>query len=274
MVDRDHRIPSDAVVQGSPHTSGGKVSEDGGTTTVMWKKNAPMDASGDHGREEKPVSPLNDSSAEQLGDEKKGERERSAVPPPKPKKESSAFSPRLPVGKMKWSQSKEQEPNSGGSPQPDGESRFGTGDIPEEGKADRKSASGKETAPPEKGRRTGRSEKESPEPPRKKKIPVGVLKWRKDEETDGAEKGNFPGNAKLFRLPDFLPGRGEEKPGEELTNAQRRLRKAVKILWIPSLLFGSLLIGLIIGYAGLGDQSPLEVFDLDLWRHIYQLVYG
>jgi len=41
MVDRDHRIPSDAVVQESSHTAGGKVSEDGGTTTVMWKKNHP-----------------------------------------------------------------------------------------------------------------------------------------------------------------------------------------------------------------------------------------
>lgn len=271
MVDRDHRIPSDAVVQGSSRTAGGKASEDGGTTTVMWKKNTSVDGSGDHGREEKPVRPLNEPSAAQQGDEKKGEGERSAVPPLKPKKESSAFSPRLPVGKMKWSQTEEQESGTGGSSRSDGESRFETKDSPEAGNADRKSASGKETAPPEQMKTDGPG-KESPEPPRKKKIPVGVLKWRKDEEPDKAEKGNSPEKGKRFRLPEF--GRAEEKPGEEPSDAQRRLRKAVKILWIPSLLLGSLLIGLIIGYAGLGDQSPLEVFDLDLWRHIYQLVYG
>ncbi len=49
MVDRDHRIPSDAVVQENSHTAGGKVSEDGGTTTVMWKKNTSMDGLRDSG---------------------------------------------------------------------------------------------------------------------------------------------------------------------------------------------------------------------------------
>lgn len=122
------------------------------------------------------------------------------------------------------------------------------------------------------GRKKGDSGKESSESPRKKKIPVGVLKWRKDEETDEVKKENSTGKGKVFRLPDF--GKDEEEPGEEPSSAQRRLRKAVKVLWIPTLLFGSLLIGLMIGYAGLGGQSPLEVFDPDLWRHIYQMVYG
>ena len=101
---------------------------------------------------------------------------------------------------------------------------------------------------------------------------ISGLKWRKDEETDEVKKENSTGKGKVFRLPDF--GKDEEEPGEEPSSAQRRLRKAVKVLWIPTLLFGSLLIGLMIGYAGLGGQSPLEVFDPDLWRHIYQMVYG
>src|SRR5690606_29194133 len=271
MVDRDHRIPSDAVVQESSHTAGGKVSEDGGTTTVMWKKNTSMDGLRDSGGEDQPAPSLNKSVAAQQGDDKAGDRNYSSSPL-KTKKETSEPPPRLPVGKMKWSQAEERAPDSGGKPRADGESRSETKGFPEAGKADRKSIPDNRTASPGREGKKGDSGKESSESPRKKKIPVGVLKWRKDEETDEVKKENSTGKGKVFRLPDF--GKDEEEPGEEPSSAQRRLRKAVKVLWIPTLLFGSLLIGLMIGYAGLGGQSPLEVFDPDLWSHIYQLVCG
>lgn len=256
-----------------------QAAKDSSSTTVPWENNPVLEGSGDKGRKEKAVRPLNESSAAQQGDEK-GEGS-PAVPPMKSAKEASASPPRLPVGKMKWSQSEEQEPVPGGSSQPDGEFRSGIRDFPgvpgaEEGQ---ESFSRRKAASPEKEGATERSSAaESPprtepkEPPGGKRIPVGVLKWRKDEEPDEAEKGKFRGKA-LLRLPEFLPGKAEES-SEELSNAQRRLRKTAKVLWIPSLLFGSLLIGLLIGYAGLGDQPPTDVFDLDLWKHIYHLVYG
>lgn len=278
MVDREQRIPSNAVVQ---EGSSSKVSGDGGITTVPREIDPVLDDSGDKGLKGKSARPKDEPNVRKPEAEKGEDRGHGAVPPRTLAKESSTASPRLPVGKMKWSQLEEQEPVNGGHPQPEGEYRADALDAPEgkekaEERADR-TFSPPKADPPEKERKAPRSDKESllqgekKEPSRGRKIPVGVLKWRKDEELDGEKKGNFPG--KGFRSLKIFPQKAE-KSDKELSVAQRRLRKAVKVLWIPSLLFGSLLIGLLIGYAGLGGQSPLEVFDLDLWKHIYQQVYG
>lgn len=271
MVDRDHHIPSNAVVQGS---SDGKTREDSSITTVARENHSVLEDSGDKGLKEKHGRSLKSSAAQADSVENRNRPFASA-------KESPASSPRLPVGKMKWSQSEEREPLTKGNSKSDGEFLSDTGYFPEaEDKLDRDFSPGKETELPKKKTKASKTEtknfdgqNEGKESPKGKKIPVGVLKWRKDEEMDGAGKGNFPGKEKLFGLFESLPGNAEES-GKEPSNASRRLRKVVKILWVPTLLLGSLLVGLIIGYAGLGDQSPMEVFDLDLWKHIYQLVYG
>lgn len=245
MVDRDHRIPSDAVIQGSPCALSGEAGEDGGATTLSWKKNLSQDDSVDKVREEKPLN----ANLTQHGDEKGEERERSADLPRKTAGDFPSSSPRLPDGTMNRNHSEEREPNSDGT---EGASR-------------------------EKERVKEMSDEESPFRKmakgslRGKKIPVGVLKWRKDEEPDEVGKESSEGNG--FPLSAALSGEAKDLI-EEPPSHPGRLRKAVKWLWIPSLLFGSLLIGLIIGYAGLGGQSPTEVFDLELWKHIYQLIYG
>lgn len=49
---------------------------------------------------------------------------------------------------------------------------------------------------------------------------------------------------------------------------------AIKIFWLPLLLVVVLITGLIIGHTVIGDQPAGEIFDLDMWEHIYKLIYG
>lgn len=61
---------------------------------------------------------------------------------------------------------------------------------------------------------------------------------------------------------------------------RRMLRLFVKIVWFPALITFALVIGLMVGYGVLGakeveqDLSVSDVFDIELWKHLYNLIYG
>lgn len=48
----------------------------------------------------------------------------------------------------------------------------------------------------------------------------------------------------------------------------------LKIMLVPFLLFIALLAGLITGYSVVGNGSALDVFDINTWKHMYDLVFG
>lgn len=48
---------------------------------------------------------------------------------------------------------------------------------------------------------------------------------------------------------------------------------AAKLLLIPILLFASLTVGLAIGYSVLGKQPVSEVFSLQTYTHMYDLIF-
>lgn len=47
-----------------------------------------------------------------------------------------------------------------------------------------------------------------------------------------------------------------------------------RLLLVPFLLFFSLVVGLIIGYAVLGNGPVSEVFDLNTYKHMYDLIFA
>ncbi|WP_230986929.1 DNA-directed RNA polymerase subunit beta [Cohnella fermenti] len=47
----------------------------------------------------------------------------------------------------------------------------------------------------------------------------------------------------------------------------------VKILIIPVLCVVALVVGLAIGYVVLGDGELADVFDMNTWKHMYDLVF-
>ncbi len=49
---------------------------------------------------------------------------------------------------------------------------------------------------------------------------------------------------------------------------------AGKLLLIPLLLFLSLVIGLVIGYSVIGKQPVSEVFSIQTYKHMYDLIFA
>lgn len=75
----------------------------------------------------------------------------------------------------------------------------------------------------------------------------------------------------------------ENNESEELSRPQSRRRKrekksksvhpAFKGIAIVLLLFASLTVGLFVGFTVVGNGTALEVFDLNTYQHIYDLVF-
>lgn len=68
---------------------------------------------------------------------------------------------------------------------------------------------------------------------------------------------------------------GQEAEQKEPKKANRPWTAiAAKLLLVPFLLFFSLVIGLIIGYSVVGDLPASEVFDLNTYKHMYDLIFS
>lgn len=48
----------------------------------------------------------------------------------------------------------------------------------------------------------------------------------------------------------------------------------LRIVVVLILSFLALIIGLVVGYSVLGDGPPMEVLELDTWRHIIDIITG
>lgn len=55
---------------------------------------------------------------------------------------------------------------------------------------------------------------------------------------------------------------------------KEQIRKWVKILWLPVSLVVALYVGFVIGHTVIGDQPAGDIFNIDMWVHIYQLMFG
>mgnify|MGYP001476263058 CR=1 FL=1 len=76
-------------------------------------------------------------------------------------------------------------------------------------------------------------------------------------------------------------GKGKRIPRDGQMARDREQRRGgqawpfqlAQILFIPFLMFFSLVIGLVIGYSVLGDKPASEVFDLNTYKHMYDLIF-
>ncbi|MBA4602982.1 DNA-directed RNA polymerase subunit beta [Thermoactinomyces mirandus] len=66
----------------------------------------------------------------------------------------------------------------------------------------------------------------------------------------------------------FAGGKAWEKEEE------KQIPKWVRIYWLPATLIFVLFAGLIIGHSVIGEQPVSDIFDIDMWIHIFKLMYG
>ncbi|MGA8942224.1 MAG: DNA-directed RNA polymerase subunit beta, partial [Thermoactinomyces sp.] len=55
---------------------------------------------------------------------------------------------------------------------------------------------------------------------------------------------------------------------------KKQIPKWARIFWLPATLIFVLFAGLIIGHSIIGKQPVGDIFDIDMWIHIYKLMYG
>jgi hypothetical protein len=68
--------------------------------------------------------------------------------------------------------------------------------------------------------------------------------------------------------------RAERKARRQNSWKWRMSRIVFHMLWLPLLLAGALAGGLLIGYSVIGGEPPGEVFSLELWQHLYDMIYA
>ncbi|SDW42345.1 DNA-directed RNA polymerase subunit beta [Marininema mesophilum] len=117
--------------------------------------------------------------------------------------------------------------------------------------------------------------------------PAGELKWKKDEVVSPVHQGE--GDAEDPPNQDAVSQelKHRETEGDSTVSdleiwtepsarSEFNRRKLMKFafVWLPVLSLGTLLGGVLIGYSVIGKGSVGDVFTMNLWEHLYKLVYG
>lgn len=50
--------------------------------------------------------------------------------------------------------------------------------------------------------------------------------------------------------------------------------RVLKKLRLPLIFLGALIVGLWIGYSGIGGQPTLDIFRISTWKHLFDLVFA
>jgi hypothetical protein len=86
-----------------------------------------------------------------------------------------------------------------------------------------------------------------------------------EEELHSMEKQQNP--------PDQVDYRDDQED-EKYTTDSRWVKRSIWILGIPALLVIVLFVSLIIGHTVVGGQPVSDIFDISMWIHVYNLIYG
>ncbi len=81
---------------------------------------------------------------------------------------------------------------------------------------------------------------------------------------------------------DQVKGRNLSPEAADMNSGKQKSKQTGKpwvnvlarIMLVPFLLFISLVIGLMIGYSVIGDLPVSQVFDLETYKHMYDLIFA
>lgn len=60
----------------------------------------------------------------------------------------------------------------------------------------------------------------------------------------------------------------------EKTSGTAGTLRVLKKLRVPLIFLGALIVGLWIGYSGIGGQPTLDIFRISTWKHLFDLVFA
>jgi hypothetical protein len=113
--------------------------------------------------------------------------------------------------------------------------------------------------------------------------PIGKLKWSQDDEAPLDTTAPIAVAAEAVQdAPSLTPEPSQstsDKVEDEPKDISQKRGLGAKwvrrtLLFLPLVWVIVLAVGLMIGYGVMGDQPPVEVFNPDLWEHLYDLIYG
>lgn len=197
---------------------------------------------------------------------------------------------RLPIGKLKWSKEDEENLNTQlnlGNDKQDTSpaSKMNEGNIEKNStqKAQDQVAAGQSEKEPS----YSLSDDENNEDLKKRPLsledtlsPIHFKQYQiepnqtADTSTDtGATKSTIDSTMPRLDLGDVDRDRHDSSDEDPSSKRKRIAKTAFKILWLPLLLIIVLIVGLMFGHS-FGGESAMDVFDLDMWEHIYDLIYS
>jgi hypothetical protein len=104
-------------------------------------------------------------------------------------------------------------------------------------------------------------------------VPIGKLKWSKDEEHQDELILNE--DSKSFKTLETKEESHESKLDEQSKkNVKRDFKLVFKMFGLLFLFILVLIVSLIVGYTIIGDQPPGEIFNINMWKHMYNLLFG
>lgn len=121
----------------------------------------------------------------------------------------------------------------------------------------------------------------------KEGLPVGELKWSKEEEQTqdtkinlNLEKWDMDATSEPV-IPSLVIADGATQDKHlynELIRNKGSLsdganRRAKLFKWI-TVGFGVLLVGIVIGYTIFGHKSLIDIFSFKMWKHMLELLFG
>ncbi|WP_235857554.1 DNA-directed RNA polymerase subunit beta [Paenibacillus albiflavus] len=72
-------------------------------------------------------------------------------------------------------------------------------------------------------------------------------------------------------------GAGQQKKKPTKSSRPKWLRvtlRILRILFVPALFIVAIFVGLWVGYSKLGKQPSSEIFHLETWKHLFDLIFA
>jgi hypothetical protein len=98
-------------------------------------------------------------------------------------------------------------------------------------------------------------------------------------QTQQVSQGQEPRNGQMHEPP----GQGQQGQGKAPKSQKKAggvlptwlviILRILRFFLVPALLVAALFIGLAIGYSTIGGESASDVFKIETWKHLYDLVF-